>query len=51
MDFEEFLDTILTDEAEYRKTDLIEKRIKSARFPYHITYDEFKVDHLSIEIK
>ena len=51
MSLEEFLDTILRYEAEYRKSNLIEKRIKAAKFPYHITFDEFKTDHLSIELK
>ena len=51
MSLEEFLDTILRYEAEYRKSNLIEKRIKAAKFPYHITFDEFNSDHLSIELK
>lgn len=48
---EEFLNEVLKSEVDYRKGNLIRKRTKMARFPYIFTLEDFKTDHLSVEIK
>lgn len=48
---EDFLSYVLKSEVDYRKSNLITKRTKSARFPYTFTLEDFKTDHLSVEIK
>jgi len=49
--YEEFLDNILNNEVQERGINSIQKKIKFARFPYRFTLDDFKKDHLSIEIR
>ena len=51
MDHETFLDNILESEVLYRKENLIRKRQIKANFPYKLTLNEFKREHLSTEIQ
>lgn len=51
LSYEEFLLEILKSEVDYRKSNLIRKRTRQAKFPYIFTTDDFKTDHLTAEIK
>lgn len=51
LSYEEFLEELLSQEAEIRFTNGVNKRIKTSKFPYKITMNDYKRDHLSIEVK
>ena len=51
LSYEEFLDELLQGEVDLRKQNSLDRRIRSAHFPNKITFTDFKLDHLSIEIK
>lgn len=51
MSYEDFLDELLKREAEIRFSNGINKRIKTAKFPYKITFSDYKLDHLSLSVK
>ena len=47
----QYLELLLKGEIENRYNNAIQHRISHARFPYKITLNEFKRDHLSVEIR
>ncbi|MFR1448930.1 MAG: IS21-like element helper ATPase IstB [Beduini sp.] len=49
--YEEFLEKILNQEIHVRKQNSINNRIRNACFPYKIILDDYKREHLSIEIR
>lgn len=49
--YEDFLEKILNQEIHVRKQNSINNRIRNARFPYRILLDDYKREHLSIEIR
>lgn len=49
--YEQFLENMLNQEINIRKENSIKNRIKNARFPYKIILDDYKREHLSIEIR
>ena len=51
LSYEEFLDELLQGEVDLRKQNSLDRRIRQAHFPNKITFADFKLDHLSIEIK
>ena len=51
LSYEEFLQNVLKSEVDYRKSNLIRKRTRQAKFPYIFTLEDFKLDHLTTEIK
>lgn len=51
LSYEDYLDELLEGESLSRKNNAIKKKTRDAKFPYILTFDEFKTEHLSIEIK
>lgn len=51
MGYEEFLEEILKNEVEQRKQNSVKHRIREAHFPHKILLEEYKRDHLSVEIR
>lgn len=51
LSYEQYLENLLKGEVEKRFLNSIQHRITQAHFPYKITLNDFKRDHLSIEIK
>lgn len=49
--YETFLEELLKAEMELRKSNSLRRRIRSAHFPNIITFTDFKMDHLSAEIR
>lgn len=47
----DFLSETLKSEVDYRKSNLIKRRIKLAKFPHLFTLEDFKTDHLTVETK
>lgn len=45
------MEKILNQEIHVRKQNSINNRIRNARFPYRILLDDYKREHLSIEIR
>ena len=50
-DYEDFLKNILNLELSERTENSIQRKIKEAHFPHKFTLNDFKRDHLSIEIR
>ena len=48
---EQFLEELLKRETELRTSNSINRRIREAHFPYRITLEEYRRDHLSVEIR
>lgn len=51
MSHEEFLDELLKREVETRSQNAIRNRIQQAKFPYTMILNDYKREHLSVEIK
>jgi len=51
MSHKDFLEELLEREAELRYSNGVSKRINTSRFPYRITFIDYKKDHLSTEVK
>lgn len=51
LSYEDFLQSVLKSEVDYRKSNLIRKRTRQAKFPYIFTLEDFKLEHLTAEIK
>ena len=51
LSYDEFLTNVLKSEVDHRKSNLIRRRIKEAKFPYKFTLTDFKREHLSEEVK
>jgi DNA replication protein DnaC len=51
LSYEDFLNIILNNEVSERNANSIQKKIRYAKFPNKFTLDDFKLDHLSVQIK
>lgn len=51
LSYEDFLNNILNNEVSERSVNSIQKKIRSAKFPNKFCLDDFKMDHLSVEIR
>lgn len=51
LSYEDFLDKLLENEIITRTNNTIKYKIRNANFPYKMIFDDFKRDHLSIEIR
>lgn len=48
---ESFLNDLLTKEVEGRNEKAIQNRIRNAKFPYSITFDDFNIDHYNPQLR
>ena len=49
--YETFLEELLKAEVDLRKHNSFKRRLRNARFPYKMSFTDFKVEHFSVEIR